>query len=144
MIRGYFRSFPGGRRPFIVGKLSAGAIDRDIHFLIDTGADVTVLAPTDARAMSFNLRRLPRQSTTGIGGSIDTALMPASIELGSRTIPIELRIIAPLQFPQGAVAPDLPSLLGRDVLSHFGLYIEERRGLVLLFEPGEADALVLP
>ena len=31
--------------------------------------------------------------------------------------------------------------LGRDVLSHFGLYIEERRDLVLIFEPHEADAL---
>ncbi len=36
------------------------------------------------------------------------------------------------------------SLLGRTVLSHFALFMEERTDRVLLLEPSEADALDLP
>ena len=38
----------------------------------------------------------------------------------------------------------IPSLLGRDLLSYFALFIEERSHRVLLREPDEADAVVLP
>jgi len=37
----------------------------------------------------------------------------------------------------------IPSLLGRDILSHFALFMEERTSRVLLLEPQEADALHL-
>ena len=37
----------------------------------------------------------------------------------------------------------IPSLLGRDILSNFALFIEERTDKVLLLEPAEADALGL-
>ena len=43
--------------------------------------------------------------------------------------------------PDGQFA--VPSLLGRDVLAHFALFVEERTRKVLLLEPAEADALGL-
>ena len=39
--------------------------------------------------------------------------------------------------------PRIPFLLGRDVLSHFALFLEERTNRVLLLEAYEADALPL-
>jgi len=39
--------------------------------------------------------------------------------------------------------PRIPSLLGRDILSHFALFVEERTNRVLLLEAHEADALPL-
>ena len=38
----------------------------------------------------------------------------------------------------------IPSLPGRDILSRFALYMEERTGRVLLLEPAEAESLTLP
>ena len=45
--------------------------------------------------------------------------------------------------PSPDVRFHVPSLLGRDVLAHFALFVEERTRKVLLLEPAEADALGL-
>ncbi|MGI8552157.1 MAG: hypothetical protein ACR2PL_15450 [Dehalococcoidia bacterium] len=39
---------------------------------------------------------------------------------------------------------DVPSLLGRDLLSFFALFLEERTRCVLLLDPAEAGGLSLP
>ena len=44
--------------------------------------------------------------------------------------------------PTAPISP-IPSLLGRDILTHFALFLEERTSGVLLLEPAEADALNL-
>jgi predicted aspartyl protease len=116
VIRGYFGGPPGRRRPYIVGRVTVAQVTAsvDVHFLVDTGADVTLLAPRDAAALRLDFRSFPRSRSTGIGGTTDTAIVPADI-----------------------------TLLGRDVLGQFGLYVDERRDLVLLLETVEADALNL-
>ena len=52
-------------------------------------------------------------------------------------------LITTLALPVPETPHPIPSLLGRDVLSHFALFLEERTGRVLLLEPHEADALPL-
>lgn len=108
MIRGYVGGSQRPFRPYVVAKVAIPGLDveRHVHFLIDTGADSTVLSPRDATALNIDLSRLPAGA------------------------PSTLRFI--------------PSLLGRDILSRFALFYEERRSVVLLLEPDEADAINLP
>jgi hypothetical protein len=46
--------------------------------------------------------------------------------------------------PARRVIPSIPSLLGRDVLAHFALFVEERSDRVLPLDAQEAHALPLP
>ena len=59
--------------------------------------------------------------------------------LDTFSLPTLLTILDP---PPGPM-PSIPSLLGRDILSHFALFLEERTNRVLLLEAHEADALPL-
>lgn len=68
----------------------------------------------------------------------------ATITLGHLTYQLSLRILAPRGGEQQRALGRIPSLLGRDILSPFALFMEERSNRVLLLEPHEADALNLP
>ncbi|MSQ14646.1 MAG: hypothetical protein EXR50_02115 [Dehalococcoidia bacterium] len=114
--------------------------------LIDTGADSTILAPRDdtrlAQRFGISLNTLPGGNpTTGVGGQTRTRVIEAIITLNTFTIPLTLTILVP---PPGAPLPPIPSLLVRDILSHFALFMEDRTDRVLLLKPQEADALNLP
>ncbi len=73
-----------------------------------------------------------------------TVVLPGSLTLGPRTFPIALRILAPDTPRQRQAISRIPSLLGRDILAHFALFVEERSQRVILLEPHEAAALPLP
>ena len=147
MIRDIFRVEGSARRPFVTARLTlpAQGIAGDVQFLVDTGADATVLAPVDALFLGVNLAQLPAGPlTTGIGGRTHTAQAAASITLGLSSYHLSLRVLAPTSPAQQRALRRIPSLLGRDMLSHFALFIEQRTDRVLLLEPHEAAALPLP
>lgn len=147
MIGGYFRGPPGRLRPYVVARLTIPVANaaRDVHFLVDTGADSTLVAPRDAIALALDLRTLPGgPPSVGIGGTTPTAYADATLALGDRTYGLSVRILAPANPTQRRVLGAVPSLLGRDMLSHFALFLEERTSRVLLLDPLEADALALP
>lgn len=143
MIRGYFGGRPGEHRPFVHGRVSTGRVVRNVYFRVDTGADITVLSPRDAVSMALDLGSLPRSDTVGVGGTAATVVAPATITFGRQVFPIALRVLLPRQPNEEETFQTVPSLLGRDILSQFALYIEERRGLVLLLDAHEATALAL-
>lgn len=80
----------------------------------------------------------------GVGGSVDAAAVPATLVLGAQAIEVMLRILVPLPGSPDDTLSLMPSVLGRDVLSHFALFLEERTSRVLLLEPDEANRLRLP
>jgi hypothetical protein len=147
MIRGYFSTQGTRRRPFIDAILQFPTLnDRslDVKLLVDTGADRTILSPLDARRLArryaLDLTTLPQGApSTGVGGRSDTRTLETVLILDTFSLPILLTILDP---PPGPL-PRIPSLLGRDVLSHFALFLEERTNQVLLLEAHEADALPL-
>ncbi|HLH23534.1 MAG TPA: hypothetical protein VK066_13515 [Chloroflexota bacterium] len=147
MIRGYFEGPPGRRRPFVTARLelaTRGPVG-EVEFLIDTGAESTILGPVDALWLRIDTRLLPTgPRTVGIGGRIATTRLEARLRLGDRPISTVLRLLAPRSRRQQQALLSLPSLLGRDVLRHFALVVEERTDRVLLLDPDEADALSLP
>ena len=189
MIRGYF--LPTGSEaspPYVDGLIDIpeiGVVGLEARFLIDTGADRSLLGDDDAGRMlrdyEVDLGRLedgiPSQ---GIGGVVATREVQATLGLGDFSTSIrvgeygidlaQLRAgrqirgiggmtrtrVAQAVLEFGGFSTDLqiamleptpgqpigiPSLLGRDVLSHFALFMEERTDRVLLLEPDEADTL---
>jgi hypothetical protein len=117
-----------------------------VPLLIDTGADRTILAPNDASQLvaqlGVRLADLPEgPPSTGVGGRMATRRIEAMLILGGFiTAQLALTILEP---PRGESLP-IPSLLGRDILSSFALFLEERTERVFLLEAGEADAIAFP
>jgi hypothetical protein len=146
MIRGLFRADSRRRRPFVTAHLSipSQSLSGDVRFLVDTGADSTLLAPADTVFLHLDVSRLPQgPPSTGVGGLTRTASVPATLTLGSLAYRLDLRVLVPSRQQQQALSR-IPSLLGRDILSRFALILEERTDRVLLLTPDEADTLPLP
>jgi hypothetical protein len=147
MIRGYFSTRGGRRRPFIDAILQFPTLNHgtlDVKLLVDTGADRTLLSPLDARrlARSFelDLTTLPKGTpSTGVGGQSGTRTIEVVVMLDAFARPTLLTILEPAPGP----LPTIPSLLGRDILSYFALFLEDRTNRVLLLETHEVDALPL-
>ncbi len=147
MIRGYFATAGVRRRPFLDAVFSFPTLsDRsfEVRLLVDTGADRTVLAPLDAnrlqRELGIAITSLPVGALSrGVGGQMPTRIMAAVLTLDSFSAPLPLTILE----PPSSLLP-IPSLVGRDVLAHFALFLEERTNRVLLLEPTEVDARDLP
>ncbi|MBM2827259.1 MAG: Peptidase protein [Dehalococcoidia bacterium] len=147
MIRGYFGG-PGARlRPFVIASVSIPhlQIRGTVHFLVDTGADTTLLAPRDAKELGLDINSLPQSPPSmGVGGPTPTASTEATITLDSLSFTISLRILAPTDQRQQRSLQFIPSLLGRDIMAHFALFMEERTRRVLLLEPEEVGRLQIP
>jgi len=145
MIRGFFEGAPGRRRPYVTVRVAVATGHRmkEVDFLIDTGADRSLLSLSDAAGLGIESGGLPAHRSVGIGGPAVMGSIQATLGFGQREIGALVRVLMPGDAGQRTVQERIPSVLGRDVLSRFGLYIEERRDLVLLFEPPEADALAL-
>jgi hypothetical protein len=144
VIRGYLRIDGSRARPFLLARLSIPAqrITGEVHFLVDTGADGTLLAPADAFLLGINIAALPPgPPSIGVGGRVPTVYAQANITLDTLTQTLPLRILAPRARPQRAAIAHIPSLLGRDVLADFALFFEERTSRVLLLTSEEAVLL---
>jgi hypothetical protein len=147
MIRGYFEPDRPRKRPFVEARLDIPdlSISANLAFMVDTGADVTTLGTVDTLFLNIDRNRLPPSGRmVGVGGRIATAHINASLAFEDLRLPILLRILTPWSRRQQQAVLGLPSVLGRDVLRHFALFMEERTGRVLLLEPHEADALAVP
>jgi hypothetical protein len=145
MIRGYFSPVAEGHRPVIdlrVGFPLAGDGMLNVQFLIDTGANRTVLGSAEASQLEselgVDLAGLPQgPDIGGVGGSLFTQEVDAELVLGDERIPLNILVAPP--YP----TPVIPSLLGRDVLAGFALFLEERTERVFLLTHDEAAGLPL-
>ncbi len=148
MIQGYFRIEGPQKRPYVDAVVQFPIINRqslEISFLVDTGADRTILSPFDASRLreqfAVDLLSLPSGApSSGVGGRAATRRIDATLQMGDFSTDLTLAILEP---PPGRL-PGMPSLLGRDIISRFALYVEERTLQTLLLNPEEADALNLP
>lgn len=95
--------------------IPALAINGTVHFLVDTGADSTLIAPRDAEELALNTAQLPEgPPSTGVGGRTPTRSIEARLTLDALTFTIPLRILAPQSARQRRALQFIPSLLGRD------------------------------
>ena len=136
MIRGYFRTVRGRNRPFIrclVGFPSTpNARVIAPEFLIDTGADRSLLSPRDAIGIGLDFSVLARgPASRGVGGETTTLLVESMIYVA------RYRIALTLSIPE-AQRP-IPSVLGRDFIANFALFMEERTSRVLLLDQTDVE-----
>ena len=109
-----------------------------VSFLVDTGADGTVLMPTDSKKLGVNFRSLRNPiSSQGVGG--------ISVGFNEQTVLgfsngryvysylLDIELAAPTKNNQR-----LPSLLGRDILHKWRFVMEYRKGHAI-FTPRRWD-----
>ena len=142
MIIGSFGE--GSGRPLIEGKiiLPRLAIEGDVSFLMDTGADTSVLMPSDAKNLGvpYNLLEGHRECG-GIGGTVHSFIERAILVFAdpARTLygyDLEMDIM-----PYDAEREEFPSLLGRDVLDRWRI-VYDPQGAGLRAKPRSADITI--
>ena len=141
MIRGFFYAGQDDApRPYITFGLTfpdQPNVRGEAAFIIDTGADLTILSLREARLMGLEYADMGVPGEIGgVGGAVPTRVVEANLDAQGHPTNMTIHI------PQDD--DHIPSLLGRDFMSAFTLIIRERDGMALLLDDDEADALNLP
>ena len=141
MIIGYFDLVGATLRPFIRCDISfpdyPDIAPAPIEFVVDTGADMTALSPDDAAGLGIQVAALGfGQRIGGVGSAFSTRVVESQITFQDFSTPHLLHI------PE--VSHPMPSLLGRDFMRGFALFMEERTERVFLLEPGDLDNFGIP
>lgn len=142
MIRGGFNR----TRPHISGLLLFPGLKPTpvtCRFLVDTGADRTLVTPSDYESDGFryqDFRTFPAADSRGVGGLLEGRLVQARLLLRNddgtlQQIGVEVEVARPT--PQ---IEALPSLLGRDVTDLFRLTVDRTVNLVALDDPEDPSA----
>ena len=139
----WFGDFDDGGRPIVGASVKVFDFIGWVYFLVDTGADTSMLGWSDMNDLGIDPHALP-----GTIGEMDGV----SASMGVNTVEADIRILNPvsdrikgvqlnLDLPLGPrpTAPDgrlleVPSLLGQDFLGHFRFTHDSRSGLVMLEE----------
>ena len=145
MIRDYFVAAGGRNRPFVSAILEFPSLGRrlPLPLLVDTARRPDHAGPARRAARRHGLAALlPGVPSSGIGGRVPTRTVDAILTIQGFSSPLSLAVLEWL--PPPAPLPTIYSVLGRDVISRFGLFVEERTSRILLMTPDEANALRLP
>ena len=140
MLRGHFGS-EGGRiwpylRCYLEFPYAPYLEGLEVDLLVDTGADRTTISRETAERAGLSLDTLPDGGTsTGVGGvtAVRTALTQLSVQGYSTAL--WLRILES-RHPSASV-------LGRDFMAGFALFMEERTRRVLFLDADEVAGLGL-
>ena len=120
MLEGRFGNTSG--RPYLAGRLVLPRLKRqgDISFLVDTGADRSVVMQVDGTRLGIDYAALPDSCVNyGIGGLSEDFTEPALLifsEPGRNLYVYSLQIII---FSPSPDTGHFPSLLGRDILDQW-------------------------
>ena len=124
MIRGRFDEI--ARRPIVAGHIVIPSIRirGPVSFLLDTGADGTVIMPMDAARLGIDFARFRRTAVSyGIGGRSNDYVAPAVFVIADgstlHAYEIELRLPKPRRELSTA-----PSLLGRDTINRWRILLD--------------------
>ena len=113
-----------------------------VSFVVDTGADRTLLSAQVTqeleRRFDFDIRSLePDISIGGVGGLVDTRRIDATLSQGRHWLNAPILIIDAVPGPN-----TVTSLLGRDFIDDYALFLQRRSFRVLLLDDGEAEDFV--
>lgn len=138
MIQGRFETF--SRRPVIDCFLTLPAFNASavVPFLVDTGADCSLLMPADAQRLDIKFEKLIyTRKSYGIGGECKEHRVPALLIVSDHKTAYAYRFGLSIAEPTPALE-ECPSILGMDILRFWKLTIDyaERE---LFFEVRMAD-----
>ncbi len=125
----------GVERPVVDGYISGSdGIQLPLSFLIDTGADLSILAPDVAQQLSgVDQPVLTSGTATGIGGSLPMYELAVDLLLPTKSGQ-RVRIHGPLPILLEPGSLEL-SVIGRDVLDQFTVVYSRSQDLILLLTP---------
>ena len=139
MIEGRFGDTSG--RPYVEGRVYFPRFDLegDVSFLVDTGADASLLNPGDMVRMGVDLGLLEGSAeSVGLGGAIQCFVEPAwFIFTDTDGATYVYDVDAEIAPPQPDTL-DLPSLIGREILDRWRMVYDPAIG-VLEFRVRSAD-----
>lgn len=129
MLRGRFGDTTG--RPYLEGRLFLPRLklQAQVSFLLDTGADHTILMPLDGTKMLLPYGRLGRpRPMTGVGGAVETFGEKATVTFRGHdntlyNYEIQIGMLRP-----APANMTLPSLLGRDIIDNWNIRYDPRKG----------------
>lgn len=135
MIRGRFDHF---RRPYVQGRLILPQwnIQGDVQFLVDTGADSTIIHPYDGLRLRVPFAELESEIlSVGIGGRHpycpENAVLLFEDDSRLREYHCEVLIGRP-----SGHSDRLPSLLGRPLLNHWRMLYDPVRDRLTMSHRG--------
>lgn len=129
MLRGRFGDTTG--RPYLEGRLVIPHFEivADVSFLVDTGADSSLLAPADGLAMGLDYSSLGDVSeSVGTGGIARSYILPASIAFtdpGNEILVYHVNLDVAVPDPE---IMEMPSLLGREILDRWRMVYDPTEG----------------
>ena len=107
-----------------------------IDLIVDTGADRTAISRSTAETIGLNLEVLPDGGTSsGVGGVSALRQVRSHLSVQGYSTTLWLAI-------HESRTP-APSILGRDFMANFALFMEERTGRVLFLDPDDVARLGL-
>ena len=123
-------------RPMLPSSIGKGENRVDTVFLVDSGADFASIPRDLAEAIGIDVDDLPKDKTTGIGGSADIGWVDLDIQFGQRGKQYDFRW--PVQVTMNNDHNRLP-LLGREPLFalfdvSFRMKFADTRGKFVLSE----------
>jgi hypothetical protein len=138
MLEGRFRSKSGAPYVDALASLPRLGLQGLVSFMVDTGADGTVLMPTDAKRLGIDFGTLRNPTTSeGIGGAAHGFFEEVILSFYDRRSVyfylLHVEIATPASYNQR-----FPSLLGRDVLKQWRCVLDTVRKKVV-FTPRTWD-----
>ena len=130
MIPGRFGNTTG--RPYVNGRLLLPRLNlvTNLSLLVDTGADVSTLMPTDGLKMGINYQALGNSTPVGgIGGNANCFPEDAVLAFDepNRNL-IRFYAITLMILENQPALTRLPSLVGRDILDRWRMNYDPSRG----------------
>ena|SRR3972149_346273 len=132
------------RRPYIEGRLIFPRLNirANISFCVDTGADRSLLLPSDGVRLGLDYAALSgNQESVGVGGLCRNFTEQAALVFTDPGRYLYVYVLSLAIRPPGADIMDLPSLLGRDILNQWRMRYDASKNL-LAFTVISADAKV--
>lgn len=139
----WFGNFDENGRPSVAVAVNIASAVGWVKFLVDTGADTSMLGWSDMRNFGIDPNTLPGPVTSmnGVSGSMQVRTVEADISIVNptsrriKTVRVGLDLpIDPQPVDHDGRLIDIPSLLGRDFLGQFRFTHDPRSDLVMFEE----------
>lgn len=120
-----------------------------IWFLVDTGADKTAISEKDVLRLGIDYKKIHKadKDLGGIGGSVETYETEVVIKLSKEHIDRINVLVMKNKIPNEIQKEErekwkilyqkIPSLLGRDILDEFGVFIHRKTNRLLILSDDE-------
>ncbi|ODS36183.1 MAG: hypothetical protein A7316_02895 [Candidatus Altiarchaeales archaeon WOR_SM1_86-2] len=151
MIKGYYTKKGFIKRPFVDAEIMIldTLVEKPLRFLVDLGADFTIICEKDAHRLGLDYSKLKKadRDLGGIGGKAERYTMEVILKIEPDFVKRMNVSVIKNKIPDD-ISPvmrsklknfyeRLPSLLGRDVIREFGLFVHERTERIYFLQDNE-------